>query len=162
MIFGTRRNRLVKYMPLSRTVFLVVPLVASLCLSSAPKTVVADDLDDLTAPASASAEEAFARYCAPCHGKAGRGGSVAGLSKPAPDLTRLTARNGGTFPRERLAQIVDGRKALAAHGSREMPVWGDWFKLEGEEAYEGSAEEEGIIRKRIEDLLDLLQSMQES
>ena len=38
-----------------------------------------------------------------------------------------TARNGGIFPSERLRQIIDGR-GVAAHGDREMPVWGDAFQ----------------------------------
>ena len=43
------------------------------------------------------------------------------------DLTRLTEKNDGTFPAERLTQVIDGRAEVAAHGSREMPVWGDLF-----------------------------------
>jgi mono/diheme cytochrome c family protein len=138
-------------------------LIAGLLLSAASTTVIADELDDSAAPPPASAEEAFARYCAPCHGEDGRGGGpqAAGLGKPAPDLTKLTARSGGTFPRERVARLIDGREEIYAHGNRKMPVWGDWFKLEGEEAYDGPAGEEARIHKRIEDLIDMLQSMQE-
>jgi hypothetical protein len=100
---------------------------------------------------------------APCHGADGRGGGPQGsvLRKTAPDLTKLTLRDGGTFPRQRLERLIDGREEIYAHGSREMPVWGDWFKLEEEEAYEGPTEEEAKIRKRVEDLLNFLQSMQE-
>jgi hypothetical protein len=115
-----------------------------------------------SSPPPVSAEAAFARYCAPCHGEDARGnGKLAfGLSKPAPDLTRLTVRNGGTFPRERLARLIDGREQVGAH-NREMPIWGEWFKLEAEEGFDGPAGDEAKIRKRIDDLLDLLQSMQE-
>ncbi len=49
------------------------------------------------------------------------------LRKPVPDLTKYTARNDGVFPGERLRQIIDGRD-VRAHGSREMPVWGDAFR----------------------------------
>jgi mono/diheme cytochrome c family protein len=143
--------------------FLTPLLIAGLLLSAVLTTVIADELDDSAAPPPASAEEAFGRYCAPCHGVDGRGGGpqAAGLGKAVPDLTTLTVRSGGTFPRERLARLIDGRDEISAHGSREMPVWGDWFKLEGEEAYEGTAGEEARIRKRIEDLIDIVQSMQE-
>jgi mono/diheme cytochrome c family protein len=143
--------------------FLTPLLIAGLLLSAASTTVIADELQDSTAPPPASAEEAFGRYCASCHGEDGRGGGpqAADLGRPVPDLTRLTLRNGGTFPRERVARLIDGRDEVSAHGSRKMPVWGDWFKLEGEEAYEGRAAEEATIRKRIEDLIDLIQSMQE-
>jgi mono/diheme cytochrome c family protein len=114
-----------------------------------------------TAPPK-SAEAAFALYCAPCHGEDGRGNGPLsfGLSKPAPDLTKLTQRNGGTFPRERLARLIDGRDELKAHEEREMPAWGEWFKLEGREGLGGPVNEQEI-RARIEDLLNLLESMQE-
>jgi hypothetical protein len=43
-----------------------------------------------------------------------------------PDLTRIAARNNGVFPAERVRQIILG-KGPAAHGERNMPVWGDVF-----------------------------------
>jgi mono/diheme cytochrome c family protein len=143
-----------------------LPLLLSACLLSAVANLVraqedgADEADSSAPPVSA--EAAFARYCAPCHGDDGRGnGKLAfGLSRPAPDLTNLTVRNGGTFPRERVARLIDGREQINAH-DREMPIWGDWFKLEAEEGFDGQAGDEAKIRKRIDDLVDLLQSMQE-
>ncbi len=33
-------------------------------------------------------------------------------------------RRGGTFPREEIARVVDGRQPLAAHEGDEMPRWG--------------------------------------
>ena len=71
----------------------------------------------------------FRTYCASCHGVNGRGAGPAAeqLRKTPPDLTKYTARNGGVFPSERLRQVIDGRGA-AAHGDREMPVWGDAFQ----------------------------------
>jgi mono/diheme cytochrome c family protein len=103
----------------------------------------------VTAPPK-SAEAAFALYCAPCHGEDGRGNGPLsfGLSKPAPDLTKLTQRNGGTFPRERLARLIDGRDELKAHEEREMPAWGEWFKLEGREGLGGPADEQEIRADR--------------
>lgn len=124
----------------------------------------AQDNDESTLrPPPLSAEAAFALYCAPCHGEDGRGNGplVFGLSRPPPDLTKLTVRNGGAFPRQRLARLIDGREEADAHGDREMPVWGDWFKLEGEAGLEGPAGDEDAIRKRVDDLLDLLESMQD-
>jgi hypothetical protein len=51
---------------------------------------------------------------------------VAELRTPPSDLTSFTRRNGGVFPSERLYRIIDGRD-VAAHGTHEMPVWGDAF-----------------------------------
>jgi mono/diheme cytochrome c family protein len=50
----------------------------------------------------------FADFCAGCHGAGGKGDgpAAAGLPKKPADLTRLAARNGGTFPTTRvMAQI---------------------------------------------------------
>jgi mono/diheme cytochrome c family protein len=143
-------------MPQSRQILITVLLAGSLIMSLLHSSrASAQDNEDFQEPPK-SAESAFALYCAPCHGDDGRGGGplVFGLSKPPPDLTKLTARNGGTFPRARLARLIDGREDVDAHGSREMPVWGKWFKLE-------PVGDEEAIRKRIDELLNLLESLQE-
>ncbi len=72
--------------------------------------------------------------CAICHGDKGKGdGPLAGLlKKPATDLTKIQKENAGVFPFDLLYQTIDGRKAIAAHGPRNMPIWGDKFKREAE------------------------------
>jgi len=71
----------------------------------------------------------FRSYCANCHGAEGRGdGAMAGqLRRQPPNLTTCAMRNGGVFPAERVRQVVDGT-GIAAHGDRDMPVWGAVFK----------------------------------
>jgi len=44
------------------------------------------------------------------------------------DLTTLTVRNGGTFPRASVEADVTGKRETPAHGSAEMPVWGPIFR----------------------------------
>jgi len=72
----------------------------------------------------------FRVHCATCHGATGRGnGPLAEqLRRIPPDLTQFTRRNGGLFPSERVGRIIDGRD-IPSHGDREMPVWGDIFKM---------------------------------
>jgi mono/diheme cytochrome c family protein len=89
-----------------------------------------ESLQQPTTPAAAAVRPAdgamiFRSYCAPCHGAAGRGdGVMAGqLLKMPPNLATLATRNGGVFPVERVRQIIEGA-GPAAHGSRDMPVWG--------------------------------------
>jgi len=150
-------------MPQSRQILISVFLAGNLImlLLHSGRASSQDNEDFQEAPRSA--ESAFALYCASCHGDDGRGDGplVFGLSKPPPDLAKLTARNGGAFPRTRLARLIDGREDVDAHGSREMPVWGDWFKSEGEVGLGGPAGDEEPIAKPIEDLLNLLESFQE-
>jgi hypothetical protein len=65
----------------------------------------------------------YVRYCASCHGVAGRGdGPAAESLTPRPtDLTRSSA---GVAE---LMRVIDGRRTVRAHGSSDMPVWGEVF-----------------------------------
>lgn len=71
----------------------------------------------------------FARHCAACHGADARGDGPAAeaLRKRPADLTRIAERRDGRFPEGEIAQFIDGRLAVPAHGAREMPVWGERF-----------------------------------
>ena len=72
----------------------------------------------------------YLNSCAICHGESGKGdGLVAALLKAPPsDLTLIRKNNMGVFPFGRIYAIIDGRTAIAAHGPRDMPAWGDRFK----------------------------------
>lgn len=74
-------------------------------------------------------EEQFLRNCASCHGMTGKGDGYVGklLKTPPADLSAIAKRNGGTFPSLKVAEMIDGRQPIGAHGSREMPVWGERF-----------------------------------
>lgn len=97
----------------------------------------------------------FLTHCASCHGANARGnGPMADrLRNQPPDLTTFTARNGGTFPSARIRDIIDGR-AVASHGTREMPVWGNGFS----NSRGGYGADE--IKRRIEALVKHLESIQ--
>ena len=94
-------------------------------------------------------------FCASCHGEHGKGdGPVADtLRRPPADLTRVSARAGGVFPRNQVIAIIDGRKPVPGHGSTEMPVWGDVLRVT-----QGS--DDAIIAKRIAALVMHIQSIQ--
>ena len=72
----------------------------------------------------------YTRYCASCHGldADGRGPVAPVLRRPPSDLRRLGSRYGMPLPADRIARYVDGREDVAAHGTREMPVWGERFR----------------------------------
>lgn len=82
--------------------------------------------------ASMYGRDLFEFYCAPCHGRDGKGsGPVAPALKTVPaDLTGLAARNGGAFPRARITALLAGDREAdtTAHGPKEMPVWGPIFR----------------------------------
>jgi mono/diheme cytochrome c family protein len=76
-------------------------------------------------------QDLFGFYCATCHGRDAKGkGPVATALRTQPaDLTALSQRNHGTFPRERVIAFIanGGKTSSGAHGSNEMPVWGPIF-----------------------------------
>jgi len=102
--------------------------------------------------------EAFPRYCASCHGtKAlGDGPAAAALIVKPADLTRIAARRGGKFPDGEIARFIDGRFSVTAHGSREMPVWGERFA----DSIPDSGVAEEVTRGRIAVLVEYLKSIQ--
>jgi mono/diheme cytochrome c family protein len=69
----------------------------------------------------------FIQYCASCHGQDGLGdGPVAKslLRQPA-NLRTLGDKYGMPLPAHRIAELIDGRDTIRAHGTRDMPVWGE-------------------------------------
>lgn len=67
----------------------------------------------------------FADQCVACHGADARGNgpAAAGLPVAPPDLTRISARNGGTFPRNAVMSTIDGY-TRGQHGATVMPEFG--------------------------------------
>ena len=69
----------------------------------------------------------YKAYCAACHGPEAKGNGPAAstLKFPPSDLTRISARNGGTFPLMRIERIISGEEERRGHGA--MPTWGPIF-----------------------------------
>lgn len=119
--------------------------------------------EDATPPRAALGRITFALSCAVCHGQTatGEGAMSSDLAVPAPDLTLLSVRNGGTFPAERVTEIIFGGAAVTVHGGQ-MPAWGLLF-LKDFEAPDGNAPRDGaaLVERRIGDLVAYLESIQE-
>ena len=99
--------------------------------------------------------ELYKAYCAVCHGSdaKGNGPMSKSLRSAPPGLTRIAARNGGSFPLVRVRSVISGEEALGAgHGTREMPVWGPIFSQVGQDQDFG--------RVRIDNLARYLESLQ--
>jgi mono/diheme cytochrome c family protein len=98
----------------------------------------------------------FFNHCAACHGDDGEGGGpvAAAMRVAVPNLRTLAMRNDGVFPAEAVRAYIDGRESIAAHGDRQMPVWGDVFR--GPEG--GTAER--TVRRRIAALVELIETLQ--
>jgi len=103
-----------------------------------------------------SGRDIYMDRCGVCHGDDGKGnGPAVGSLKVAPaDLTLLTMRYGGTFPTEQVKKIVGDWVEITAHGSREMPIWGDLF-------HPKRAADQQIANDRFKSLVVYLESIQQ-
>jgi mono/diheme cytochrome c family protein len=72
--------------------------------------------------------------CAICHGLSGKGdGPYVQLLKEGtdlPNLTELSKKNGGVYPFLRVYWTIDGTVRVRAHGSANMPIWGQVYKFQ--------------------------------
>ena len=75
----------------------------------------------------------FDKYCVSCHADRGNGPASDTLKVKPADLTQIVARRKSKeFPVMEIARYIDGRQFVAAHGTREMPIWGDVFASQQE------------------------------
>lgn len=120
----------------------------------------------LAAPAFAegdpvAGEGVFRSFCAACHGLDAQGnGPMSGaLTVEPPDLTGLSASNGGVFPVFDVVRQIDGRDPMMAHGG-EMPLFGALFEFP-----DGSIKSESgqpiITAQPIADVAAWLESIQD-
>jgi mono/diheme cytochrome c family protein len=141
---------------------LIVVTLAAVC-SATGRTVELNDLG----------KAEFLSSCASCHGADAKGtGPISALlTIPPPDLTLLAKRNNGVFPISAVYDAIDGSRAVPAHGTREMPVWGERFnpivklphyvdpsywKLAGPDQ-----SPEAVVRQRILSVVDYLSRVQQ-
>lgn len=108
----------------------------------------------------------YETYCAVCHGADGKGNGpfTMLLNKRVPDLSLLAKRNGGVFPFARAYDVVVGTADVGAHGSREMPIWGDVFSGQAQSVYgpgyrEGTGE--AYVKARVLALVEYVSRLQE-
>lgn len=104
---------------------------------------------------AASGQEMYKTYCAVCHGTDGKGNGPAAdaLKVPPPDLTALAGKNGGKYPASKVSSIIGGEEVLAAHGSKDMPIWGRLFR-----SMSGGHDSE--VQQRVTNLNKYIESLQ--
>lgn len=130
----------------SSIVLLTALAAAAACVDDATREVTGRDL--------------YLRHCASCHGPEGRGDGplAASLKQPPSDLTALAARAGGRYDEAAAMAVIDGRRVVAEHGSRDMPVWGVIF--EQQQAGQPFQVYAGLLHTRA--LSDYLRSIQKT
>ena len=134
-------------------------------VTSFQTTAFAEQISSLTPEQLKAAAQDFHFHCAVCHGTTGRGnGPMARAMKISPpDLTKIAKRNGGMFPEARVFRTISGVGMPISHGTRDMPLWADFFVRET--LKEGTSAEDaervsGAVKERIDRLVKYLESMQ--
>jgi len=109
-----------------------------------------------------SGQRTYTRFCSVCHGNdaMGAGTFAKNLTKRPPDLTKLSANNENIFPWKRVYESIDGKNRQLAHGTPEMPIWGQTFDLShwGDHQLEYA---DVIVRGRVFELILYLESIQQ-
>jgi len=118
-----------------------------------PQTTIKHVPVQATSPSSGA--EMYRTYCAVCHGTDGKGnGPAAPALKAVPtDLTMLSKNNGGKYPDMKVSSTIRGEGNLAAHGTQEMPVWGNLF-------WGMSHGHESEVQQRVANLTKYIESLQ--
>jgi mono/diheme cytochrome c family protein len=143
---------------LRKGAWLLVPLglACTIVAGAGTRSRTAPNVEDQSVPLinSVKGPDLFRAYCASCHGLNGKGGgpAAAALNVKVPDLTVLAMNNGGEFPTRRVREMIMGDAVVAAHGSREMPIWGPIFHQVEADVDRGNV--------RLDNLVKYLQSMQ--
>lgn len=116
-------------------------------------------------------QQEFLRNCAVCHGPDGRGdGPFAQFLQEKPkSLTGISARNNGMFPVQKIYDVIAGTEGVQAHGTLNMPIWGDRYLTEAVSnpdpynygPYGSPSHYEEIVRGRILSLILFLANIQE-
>jgi mono/diheme cytochrome c family protein len=100
--------------------------------------------------------------CGGCHGETGKGdGPYMTYMKRPSDITQLAKKNNGVFPVSRVYEVIDGRQDVAAHGPRDMPIWGmDYQAKAGAYYMDVPYNPEVYVRIRILALIEYLDRLQ--
>lgn len=106
--------------PLLRQLFFIFGLAIATFVIAAPDQPTGDPV---------AGRSLYRSYCATCHGYDAVGdGPMAQHLRVAPtDLSQMQIDNDGIFPEGELFDAIASRRAVAGHGSEDMPVWGDVF-----------------------------------
>ena len=105
----------------------------------------------------------FTSSCATCHvvDGEGKGPLSTQLRGPTADLKVLAKKNNGVFPFEAIYEVIDGRKEVAAHGPRDMPIWGNRFSPNVAQTFlVPGFDAETTVRMRILVIMDYLNRIQ--
>lgn len=103
----------------------------------------------------ASGKDMYMNQCAACHGAdaKGNGPAAPAMKTPPTDLTMLAKNNHGKFPANHVYSSIVGDLNVPAHGSAEMPMWGNVYRSM-------SKGDQAQLQQRISNLTEYIKSLQ--
>jgi mono/diheme cytochrome c family protein len=142
-------------MSIKKLILVFSALIALACMAAVQDQSKTVQHTTIKPTSAASGKEMFTSYCAVCHGTDGKGGGPAASAlKSAPaDLTLLRKNNDGKYPALKVSSTIRGTSDSAAHGSKDMPVWGPLF-------WGISNGHEGEVQQRIANLTQYIETLQ--
>jgi mono/diheme cytochrome c family protein len=110
----------------------------------------------------AAGGELFHQNCSVCHGVDAKGPGPGSMYNPESnepekrvkpaDLTVLSEQNAGKFPADRVRNAIYFKGSIPAHGTPEMPAWGNVFYL--------LKSRPKVLEQRVRDLTAYIESIQ--
>ena len=110
----------------------------------------------ITSSEIGSGKQMYKDYCAACHGMDGKGNGPAASAlacKKLPDLTTIAKRKNEKSAAMEVKAVLEFGTPSKAHGTPDMPIWGPLFASLNEGA--------GVVKLRIKNICDYVDSMQE-
>lgn len=113
----------------------------------------------------AEGRKEFLELCAECHREDARGNGPLSknLSDVPPDLTRIAERAHGKFNDQAVYDWIIGLSMPDSHGTREMPIWGDWLMdetLQDGTSLDAAHAAEKEVERRVKAIVAYLRSIQ--
>jgi len=138
-----------------KLVLLLVALFVCACTMAAQDQGAEIKHVPIKSTSPVSGKDMYTAYCAVCHGTDGKGGGPAAsaLKVPPTDLSLLAKNNGGKYPALKVSASIRGESSTAAHGTKDMPVWGSLF-------WSMSGGHESEVQQRVANLNKYIESLQ--
>ena len=80
---------------------------------------------------------------------------MSALKLPPTDLTLLSQKNGGKFPAAHVESVLRFGVENPAHGSSDMPIWGDLMV-----SLDTGSRSDSVVTQRITNLVEYIKSIQ--
>ncbi|MFI5096034.1 MAG: c-type cytochrome [Candidatus Acidiferrales bacterium] len=105
---------------------------------------------------SISGQEEYTAFCAGCHGQKGRGKGRSSryCTVPPADLTHLAQKNHGSYPTEKVCEVLRRGTGQPPKGQGYMPIWEPLLKSM-------NADPPGVTEVRIQNLVKYVKTLQD-